>query len=572
MYLYLMNNMFDVNVRWDQAGPAHFAYSLRSHDGDWRQGKADEFGWDAANPLLAVEVRGKNHGSLPAASSFVAVDRPNVECTTLKPAEANGTGFILRFVETQGRRTAATISLPLLAPLASATAVNLVEDDRPEPLAIEGGNRIALKLPPYGVKTIRVVRRSPAAGGNNGPDRAGRFRHGSGPLVERPCGEGCAQPLPRLPRHEARLQAGPAESRRASGGRLVRGPAAVALRRLDQQPLGTGHDLLLPRGGGRPLEPGRPRLARGGRDHHEVERKEHAAAGGRAFQRGARQPDLPLQRGESPLAHQLRVRRPAVTKSTARPSSGFEPSSATRIAVVDGRSVLKGGRDYGQTPIDYRLDDFDHQMYLDTAVEPTTTYYYRVCAVDAAGQKGPFSREVQATTKAADPLAVLAKGITAQSVYAPEFAAELAIDGSPDPFFAWISKPYGGGTKEKPNDVWWAFQFPANRRLSLVGVKIIGDHREGIPLQKNLQVQARLEGSWKTIGRAIGASQKDLVVKWPQPVETDAIRVFVPAADLPHSPRADVDGIVRICELLFLLPDGREAAPLDLFGPSGRAD
>ena len=72
--------------------------------------------------------------------------------------------------------------------------------------------------------------------------------------------------------------------------------------------------------------------------------------------------------------------------------SGFEPSDATRIAVVDGRSVLKGGREYGQTPIDYRLGDFDHQMYLDTSVEPTTTYYYRVCAVDAAGQQGPFSR------------------------------------------------------------------------------------------------------------------------------------------------------------------------------------
>ncbi len=78
--------------------------------------------------------------------------------------------------------------------------------------------------------------------------------------------------------------------------------------------------------------------------------------------------------------------------------------------MVDGQSVLKGGRDYGQTPIDYRLGDFDHQMYLDTAVEPTTTYYYRVCAVDAAGQKGPFSREVRATTKAADPLAGARQG------------------------------------------------------------------------------------------------------------------------------------------------------------------
>lgn len=56
------------------------------------------------------------------------------------------------------------------------------------------------------------------------------------------------------------------------------------------------------------------------------------------------------------------------------------------------------------------------------------------------------------------------------------------------------------------------------------------------------------------------------MIKWRRPVETDAIRIFVPAADLPQSARADIDGIVRICEVLFLFPDGREAAPLDVFG------
>ena len=38
MYLYLMNNMFDVNVRWDQPGPVRFTYAMRSHAGDWQQG------------------------------------------------------------------------------------------------------------------------------------------------------------------------------------------------------------------------------------------------------------------------------------------------------------------------------------------------------------------------------------------------------------------------------------------------------------------------------------------------------------------------------------------------------
>ena len=82
-------------------------------------------------------MHGKNPGTLPETSSFVAVAPSNIACTTLKPAEANGAGFILRLVETQGRQTDARISLPLLAPLASATAVNLVEDDRPESLAID---------------------------------------------------------------------------------------------------------------------------------------------------------------------------------------------------------------------------------------------------------------------------------------------------------------------------------------------------------------------------------------------------------------------------------------------------
>lgn len=46
-----------------------------------------------------------------------------------------------------------------------------------------------------------------------------------------------------------------------------------------------------------------------------------------------------------------------------------------------------------------RLCEYDHQMYGDKNVQPQTTYYYRVCAVDAAGQRGAFSKETVATTK-----------------------------------------------------------------------------------------------------------------------------------------------------------------------------
>ena len=65
---------------------------------------------------MAYEVQGKNQGTLPETSSFVAVAPSNIACTTLKPAEANGAGFILRLVETQGRQTDARISFALAGP------------------------------------------------------------------------------------------------------------------------------------------------------------------------------------------------------------------------------------------------------------------------------------------------------------------------------------------------------------------------------------------------------------------------------------------------------------------------
>ena len=84
MYLYLLNNMFASNIRWDQAGPMSFSYSIRSHDGDWRQGSADEFGWEVHCPLLAKVVRGKKQGVLPASAGLLAVDPPNVVCTAIE--------------------------------------------------------------------------------------------------------------------------------------------------------------------------------------------------------------------------------------------------------------------------------------------------------------------------------------------------------------------------------------------------------------------------------------------------------------------------------------------------------
>jgi hypothetical protein len=234
---------------------------------------------------------------------------------------------------------------------------------------------------------------------------------------------------------------------------------------------------------------------------------------------------------------------------------GFPADTNTQVGVVRSDDLPPRSGGYGETPIKYKVREYDHATFADKTVEASTTYYYRVRAVDAAGQKGEFSAEVSARTK--EPFLAGYK-ISAQSVYAPEYDAELALDGDPDPYRAWISKPYGGGTKAHPLDVWWAVEF-VKQPLTIQGVKIIGDHRPEIPLQTALQVQVREDGEWRTVAEVQDAKDKDMTVRFPQPMPVRSLRIFVPATALPRSPqRADTDGIVRICEVLAITPDGQE--------------
>jgi chitodextrinase len=53
----------------------------------------------------------------------------------------------------------------------------------------------------------------------------------------------------------------------------------------------------------------------------------------------------------------------------------------------------------------------DHLKFQDDTVQPGTTYYYRVRAVDTAGQRGPFSLEASVRTK---PAAAPGEKVTAQ--------------------------------------------------------------------------------------------------------------------------------------------------------------
>ena len=83
-------------------------------------------------------------------------------------------------------------------------------------------------------------------------------------------------------------------------------------------------------------------------------------------------------------------------------------------------------------------------------------------------------------------------------------------------------------------------------------------------MQKNLQVQVRDGGNWKTVAEAQGRDDQDRNPAVCQPVTTDGLRILVPATDLPQSDNAQVDGIVRICELLAISPEGTEGPLIEV--------
>lgn len=405
LYLYLMNNMFETNARIDQRGPMRFNWSIRSHAGDWRQGRAAQFGWEVNNPLLARLATGRKNGPLPAGDySFMSVDRHNVVCTTLKPAEANGSGLILRFNESDGVQTTATVSLPFFGQIAAATETSLVEDDRPAALEVADGSRVTFTIPPFGIKTIRVT--SKAQG---------------------------------LPARVTDLQAEPVSDMEVALSWQVEAKTAD---RIDHYNVyrGTSPDFrptllnLVARPSGASWTD-RPQLNYGGWINNRLEpdttyyyrvsavdRWNNEGPISAAVQaktlKTAEKNAVPLQ------VEGLRV----ILVSRVAPYNflnllwrtncesdvkqynihrgtqpGFVPDDSNRIGVVDADTIEKGSPDYGHTPIDRKLREFDHQMYRDEKVQPGTTYYYRVCAVDAAGQAGPYSLEAKGRTKPAGP-------------------------------------------------------------------------------------------------------------------------------------------------------------------------
>ena len=157
-------------------------------------------------------------------------------------------------------------------------------------------------------------------------------------------------------------------------------------------------------------------------------------------------PLVPVQCGESDCG--ARTANPTCdnTKSIARPTAGFHPTMRRALAEVDADATIPGSTAYGHVPIEYRMGDYDHMMFLDETWSPRQLPLPRMCSRHGGPTRCVFpgsdrDHASRPTRWRCSPRHLGPVGVC------PEYGVELAIDGSPDPHQAWISRPTAAAPK-----------------------------------------------------------------------------------------------------------------------------
>jgi hypothetical protein len=154
IYSEIMNNYQSTNFSFIQSGSADWRYRIEALGPD-EMDKAHQSGWELDSPAIVVVVENaatrlrQGYGG----QGFVKVEPANVMITEFKMAE-DGSGYIIRLYEAEGKAANATLEFPLFK-LSGAWLANGVEKEESK-LAINNG-KIELDLSPFEIKTIKVM-------------------------------------------------------------------------------------------------------------------------------------------------------------------------------------------------------------------------------------------------------------------------------------------------------------------------------------------------------------------------------------------------------------------------------
>lgn len=153
--LTLMRAAGDPDV-YPNLGKFTIKYALFPHVGDWKNGVWDE-GEDFNMPVYAAEppslALGKNHAVRTEEASFFNVSPGNVKISGIKQAE-EGENLIIRFVETEGEETKATIQLPF--EVTKAECLGLIEQPIEGEQVEVQGKTVSVKLKPHQIVTLGI--------------------------------------------------------------------------------------------------------------------------------------------------------------------------------------------------------------------------------------------------------------------------------------------------------------------------------------------------------------------------------------------------------------------------------